>query len=320
MSDRTAFRQILVPVDGSALAETAIPCALAIAERAGSKLQFAMVYGRSFPPAPMRLDKLYLDQLAQRLSEQLGYSPSCELLEGPVAPTLVKHARTIGADLIVMTTHGRGGLERAWLGSVTDQLVRSSGVPVLVVRPSPDGRGATFNPGEIMIPLDGSALAETALSPAAAMAQLWDAEVSLLQVVFPVSLSSEADLQPPGAYDKELTEINRQAAAQYLAEIAVRLRNSGVKASGVAMVGKARLPQILFEQASPGRVGLLAIATHGRGGLRRLMLGSVTDKLVRTAEVPILVVPPVRPIRKAREAKMGDRVKALEVGEEFSYA
>jgi nucleotide-binding universal stress UspA family protein len=320
MSDNTAFRSILVPVDGSALAEAAIPCALAIAERSGSKVQFAMVYGDSFPPAPMRLDKLYLDQLAQRLSEQLGYSPSCELLEGPVAPTLVKHARTIGADLIVLTTHGRGGLERAWLGSVTDQLVRSSGIPVLVVRPSANGSWAAFNPSEIMVPLDGSALAETALSPAAEMARLWDAEVSLLQVVFPVSLSSEADLQPPGAYDKELTEINREAASRYIAETAVRLRNTGVKASGVALVGRATLPQTLLEQASPGRVGLLAIATHGRGGLRRLVLGSVTDKLVRTAEVPVLVVPPVRPVRKARKAKAAERVKALEIGEEFSYA
>ena len=317
MSDSTVFRSILVPVDGSALAEAAIPCALAIAERAGSRVHFAMVYGDSFPPAPMRLDQIYLDELAQRLTERLGYLPSCELLEGPVAPTLVKHARKIGADLIVLTTHGRGGLERAWLGSVTDQLVRSSGIPVLVVRPSATGSWGAFNPSEIMVPLDGSALAETALSPAAEMARLWDAEVSLLQVVFPVSLSSEADLQPPGAYDKELTEISRQAAAQYLAEVAVRLRNSGVKASGVAMVSRTNLPQTLLEQASPGRLGLLAIATHGRGGLRRLILGSVTDKLVRTAEVPVLVVPPVR---KARQTKAAERVKALEIGEEFSYA
>src|SRR6478672_4620069 len=215
MSDSTAFRSILVPVDGSTLAEAAFPAALAIAHRSGGKVQLAMVYGDNFPPAPMRLDQSYLDRIRRQLSEPLGYEPRCELLEGPVAPTLIKHARNIGADLIVMTTHGRGGLQRTWLGSVTDQLVRSSGIPVLVVPPSPETR-STFNLGEILVPLDGSPLAETVLEPAAALARLWDAEMSLLQVVYPVPVTAgDAALTVATAYDEELTAITRESASTY---------------------------------------------------------------------------------------------------------
>ena len=96
--------------------------------------------------------------------------------------------RELGADLVVMTTHGRGGLRRAWLGSVTDQLIRSAEVPVLVVRPGEAGAARpVWEPGEILVALDGSPLAEAALEPAIEVARLWDAELSLVQVVRPIT-------------------------------------------------------------------------------------------------------------------------------------
>ncbi len=135
MSDKTAFHSILVPVDGSTLAEAAIPYALAVAERARSRVQFVFVYQDRIPLEPVELAWQYLSRLTARARERLGDSVSSALLHGPVAATLVKQARKIGADLVIMTTHGRGGLERAWLGSVTDQLIRRIGIPVLVVQP-----------------------------------------------------------------------------------------------------------------------------------------------------------------------------------------
>lgn len=139
MSDKTAFHSILVPVDGSTLAEAAIPYALAVAERARSRVQFVFVYQDRIPLEPVELAWQYLLRLTARARERLGDSVSCALLHGPVAATLVKQARKIGADLVIMTTHGRGGLERAWLGSVTDQLIRRVGIPVLVAQPCEDG-------------------------------------------------------------------------------------------------------------------------------------------------------------------------------------
>jgi len=191
-----------------------------------------------------------------------------------------------------MTTHGRGGLRRAWLGSVTDQLIRTSEVPILVVRPSETKAAESFvKLTEILVPLDGSPLAEAVLEPAAALARLWDAEVSLVQVVRPVVLTSDPPLPFPTGYSDQITKIRRESAQDYIRDVAERLRESGVKASGVAVIG-VEVAETLLALARPEHTSLVAVATHGRGGLRRLVVGSVADKLVRAGEVPVLVVRP----------------------------
>src|ERR671911_762544 len=180
----------------------------------------------------------------------------------------------------------------ALLGSVTDQLIRTTEIPVLVVRPSED---VSTKPGteqkEILVALDGSPLAEAALGPAIALAQLWDAQVSLVQVVPPIMLGSAPHLTFPSGYSDQVTAIRRDSAQDYIRDMAERVRESGVRASGVAVVGAA-VPETLIELGAPDRVGLMAVATHGLGGLRRGVLGSVADKLVRGAQVPVLVVRP----------------------------
>ncbi len=319
MSDKTAFQSILVPVDGSTLAEAAVPYALAVAERARSKVQFVFVYQDSFNLEPVELAWQYLLRLTARARERLGDSVSSALLHGTVAATLVKQARKIGADLVIMTTHGRGGVERAWLGSVTDQLIRRIGIPVLVVRPGESAASPEFEPTEILIPLDGSPLAETALQPAAALARLWDAQVTLVQIVYRVPIAGAEGMAAAQNFDQELTVMTRESAEEYVRDAADRLRSSGVKASGMALIGTGSPAHQLRELAAPGVVSLIAMATHGRGGIRRFILGSVTDKLVRTAEVPVLVVPLVPATRQVREAKP-ERVRALSVGEEFAPA
>ena len=317
MSDKTAFHSILVPVDGSILAEAAIPYALTLAERARSKVQFVFVYEDRFNLEPVELAWQYLLRVTARAGERLGDSVSSALLHGRVAATLVKQARKIGADLVIMTTHGRGGLERAWLGSVTDQLIRRIGIPVLVIRPADGVAAPDSQPSEILVPLDGSTLAETALQPAAALARLWDAELTVVQIVYPVPIVAEPVRSGADSSAQELTAI-RASAEEYVRLAAERLRGSGVKASGMALMGTDGPAQQLRELARPGQVSLIAIATHGRGGIRRLVLGSVTDKLVRTAEVPVLVVPPVPRTRPARQAKP-ERVRALGIAEAFAF-
>ena len=318
MSDKTAFHSILVPVDGSILAEAAIPHALTLAERARSKVQFVFVYQDRLPLEPVDLAWQYLLQLTARARERLGDSVSSALLHGPVAANLVKQARKIGADLVIMTTHGRGGLERAWLGSVTDQLIRRIGMPVLVIRPVDGVVAPQAQPSEILVPLDGSTLAETALPPAAALARLWDAELTAVQIVYPAPIVAEPGRAVPETSIQELTAIARASAEEYVRLTAERLRVSGVKASGMALMGTDGPAQQLRELARPGQVSLIAIATHGRGGIRRFILGSVADKLVRTAEVPVLVVPPMPRTRPARQANP-ERVRALDVAEAFAY-
>ena len=302
------FQSILVPLDGSRLAEQAIPIALAIAERARSKVKLVLVHhpllmepGPAYTKlelAMQKADREYLRSVAARLRERLGRALSSAVLQGPIAPTLARYIRELSTDLVVMTTHGRGGLRRAWLGSVADQLIRTSEVPILVVRPR-DGKAAEspVDLAEMLVPLDGSPLAETVLEPAAALARLWDGEVSLVQVVRPIVLDSDPVLPFPIGYSDQATTMRRESAQDYIRDVAERLRESGVKASGVAVIG-AGIADTLLNLARPERVGLVAVATHGRGGLRRLALGSVADKLVRAAEVPVLVVRPA--LRRSR--------------------
>jgi nucleotide-binding universal stress UspA family protein len=303
MPSPAPFHSILVPVDGSTLAEQAVPVALAIAEPARSKVKFVLVhqplsslvlmepgdvYTRT-ELALLKADRDYLRSLVNRSRERKGRAVSSALLKGPAAVTLAEYVRDIGADLVVMTTHGRGGFRRAWLGSVADQLIRSLEVPILLVRAGqPDSADRAPNFGEILVPLDGSPLAEAALEPAAAIARLWDAEISLVQVVQPAYLTTDPPLAIPAEIDERLTAIRREAAQDYIRDVAERLREQGVKASGVAVLGDG-VAETLLQLARPERVGLLAVATHGRGGVRRLVLGSVADKLVRAADVPVLV-------------------------------
>jgi nucleotide-binding universal stress UspA family protein len=303
--DPARIRSILVPLDGSVLAEQAIPMAESIAERAGSKVKLVLVHqplllmepGPAFAKmelAMRKADREYLRSVVSRLRGRLGRALTSAVLQGPVAPTLARYGRELGTDLLVMTTHGRGGIRRAWLGSVADQLIRTSEVPILVVRPTEAGLGGSFPaPSNVLVPLDGSGLAEAVLGPAAVLARLWDAEISLVQVVRPVVPTSDPPLPFPVGYSDQVTRMRREAAQDYVRDVAERLRGSGVKASGEAVLGGG-VAETLLELARPERVHLLAIATHGLGGLRRLVLGSVADKLVRGAEVPVLVVRPRR--------------------------
>jgi nucleotide-binding universal stress UspA family protein len=202
----------------------------------------------------------------------------------------------------VMATHGHGGLRRAWLGSVADYLVHHLQVPILLVRPASAHR-VGVHPTEVLVPLDGSPLAEEAIGPAVDLARSWGAGVSLLQIVEPFLLSTEPTFPVPYTYDGDLTNMTRDAAQDYLDDVVDRLREEGVRATGAAVIGWNTADAIL-EAAHPERVVMLAVATHGRGGLQRLMLGSVADKLIRGADVPVLVHRPAGPVeRKTRGAR-----------------
>jgi nucleotide-binding universal stress UspA family protein len=297
MSPTSGFRSIMVPLDGSQLAEGAIQYALAIAERAQAKVRFVLVNPHSYPPLLIEPPTVYLREVTERFRERLGSCLSSLILNGPVAPSLAKHAREIGADLVVMTTHGWGGLRRAWLGSVTEELIRSTEIPVLVIRPGKDGSLPSLDLREILVPLDGSLLAEVALQPAAAMAKLWNAKISLLQVVHPTVLAGDPTAGSPVKHNDELIQIGEEANA-YVRDEVDRLRLTGAAVSGGAIVATAGVAQTLLGVAKSERVSLIAMATHGRGGLPRLVLGSVTNKIVRTAEVPVLVVPHSRTARQ----------------------
>jgi nucleotide-binding universal stress UspA family protein len=304
MAHTASFRTILVPLDGSLLAEQALPLARRIAERAGSKLRLALVHQIPLPPldgsgaklftsielASRKAERSYLRALQARLRDQGVRLASAVSLTGAVGPALAQYVQDLGIDLVVMATHGRGGIRRAWLGSIADYMVRHLQVPILLVRPSEQGAAPepTRGADQILVPLDGSPLAEEALEPAAELARAWGAELTLLQVVYPVVFMSDEMLGFTAPYDEDLTARLRTQAEDHIRGQAERLRGQGLRATGVAVIGWSAADSIL-QAARPDRVAAIAIATHGRGGIQRLALGSVADKLVRAAEVPVLV-------------------------------
>ena len=308
-SPRGAFRSIVVPLDGSPSAERAVPAAAAIARAARAKVRLVLVHRLPPPPndpptaklyvsvelAVRKSERDYLRGIARRLKES-GLQASALLLEGPAGPTLQQWLRSSDADLVVMTTHGRGALGRAVYGSVADQLVRSLDLPVLLVRPdssNPEAASLPWMAREIILGLDGSRTAEAALQPAAALARLLRVPVTVVQVIPPLAVATDPPLPFPTGYDAQITEVRRREGLDYVEDVAEGLREEGVAATAVAVVGDSPAGTLL-ELGAVERGALLAVGTRGRGGVRRLMLGSVADKLVRGAEVPVLVVPPPR--------------------------
>jgi nucleotide-binding universal stress UspA family protein len=297
------YQTILVPLDGSKLCEQALPLAAGIAGRAGAKLHVAHVHDvgsdhlltfYTLDPRTKEAENRYLEGIVKRLRGETGVSVDSALIMGPVAEALGEYAQVVGADLVVMTTHGRGALSRFWLGSVADQLVRQMSIPLHLVRPVDVGAEprllASFQ--RILIPLDGSTLGEQILEPALALGSLTAAEYLLVQVVKPLSIIGS----PLGGYaavadDPSLVAALQRNAQEYLDRVAGRLLARACSVQTRVLVHPQASVAILEEAAAQGSQ-IIALATHGRGGLKRLLLGSVADKVVRESLVPVLVQRP----------------------------
>jgi nucleotide-binding universal stress UspA family protein len=317
------YRSLLVPLDGSAFGEHALPLALSLARRLGAALQVVHVHvpipwghGECGVPFDETLDRewrerdrAYLDAVVERLAAVAAAPPSSALLDGPVADAVSRHAAATGADLLVMATHGRGPLARFWLGSVADALVRQASVPVLLVQPkegAPDlAREQVVR--RVLIPLDGSELGEQILGPALALGAATQAEYTLLRVVkqmTPVSYDP-ASGRVSGLREsllRQLQAMDRQQwteAQDYLERLAVSLRARPVTVQ-TRVVSHEQPAAAILDDAQKNAVDLIALATQGRGGLKRLLLGSVADKVVRGAATPVLVC---RPLDKSAQAE-----------------
>lgn len=299
------IRTVMVALDGSPFAEQALPWAIAVARKCRARLRLAMVHQVPTPPpldkASVRLytkvelalrksQREYLHRAAARIKAEDSVQTATAMLEGVPGTALAKYSREMGVDLVVMTTHGRGGMQRAWLGSVADLLVRTLEIPLLLVRPK-DGTAPAPRLHQILVPLDGSRRAEAALPPAQTMAFVFDAGLTLLQTIYPVPVVTDPPTSFPTGYDEQLTAIQRREAKDYLDSMVERLEEAGVPASSAAVVGGSAVEAIQAAGREPG-TGMIAIATHGRSGVRRMVLGSVADKLVRAGDLPVLVTRP----------------------------
>lgn len=284
------LRRILVPTDGSANSERALPYALAVARRTGGEIDLVHVRGPEEGGGVVTDPAAIAESLrAMAARAGAGETAKASVLHGPVTETILGHARGWGADLVVLTTHGRGPVSRCWIGSVADDLIRSSSVPVLVIRNDPD---AAEPPGEppmtrILIPLDGSARAESIIGPAISLGSARGVSYSLFRVVRPMRA-----LGPdPFCFEVGIVpdEAGLAAAREYLSGVARRVwRGNDAKVeTRVDSAGCAA--RAILDAGQPGRFDVIALSTRGRGGLSRLLLGSVADKVIRGSSVPVLV-------------------------------
>jgi nucleotide-binding universal stress UspA family protein len=295
------FRTILVPLDGSPFAEHALPWALSLARRARARLDLVRAHVDYIlnDPVPCGVlsdpgleagcahqEQLYLDGTAKWLAAVAPVSMTSAVCAGQPADAILKHIQARPADLIVMTTHGRGPFSRAILGSVADEVVRRARVPVLLIRPREPTPRLIPEPtaARVLVPLDGSALAEQALEPALELTCLTEGCCTLLRVV---EIHSSLPDSPPGSLGRP-GEAHVEKARGYLKDIAKRLQDRGVAVQSRVVVGRDVSGTIL-KQAQVQGTDLIALATHSRGGVGRIVLGSVADKVVRGTSIPVLV-------------------------------
>ena len=298
------YRVIMVPTDGSGFDREAIRVALRIADRTAARVRLVRVlatgtfFGVAAEGTPLPLD-VSRSERDSALSELYSLAAECratskadicvDLHAGPVSDVLQGYARRNDVDLIVMSTHGRSGISRLSLGSVTDSLIRHTTIPVLVVKPPTSYLNPQVVEGfkRIIVPLDGSVLAEQILPRVLTLAKLEDAEITLLNVLVPQSYSQKEIADPVLPWwEKDVA-----TAQAYLFRIAAELRRDGVSVTTDIVIAE-NVANAIRDFASREKADLIAIATHGRGGLARMLRGSVADAIMHSGRMSMLVLKP----------------------------
>jgi nucleotide-binding universal stress UspA family protein len=294
------FRHLLVPLDGSGLAEAVLPPAAALAERLGASLTLLHVMERDAPATIHGERHLtdegdaerYLAEVQRRLA--LGDRPVArhvhEAKEGDVALAIVQHAAELRVDLIVLCTHGRGGLRELVVGSIAQRVLQRGAAPIFLVHPA-GGAPPPFACRTILVPLDGTAAHEPALNAALELARAFQARLHLVIVVpTPGTLSggtAAAGTMMPLATNA-LLNLATEGAAEYMRRQVERLRAGGLEAS--AEVRRGEPAANLVEAAERAGADVIVMASHGRAGLEAFWEGSVSAKVVARFGRPVLLV------------------------------
>lgn len=302
------LESLVLPLDGSEFSERVLPLAGKLAATTGASLHLAHVHVSHSPDhflsnTQFHFEGLDLEEYEERHRTQereylvkarstVGEDTPVDtmLLEGDIADEIASYAAKVGADMVLITTHGHTGVSRMWLGSVADALVRMTTLPLLIIHPAHGGHVPADLEAihHILVPLDGSDLSASILEPATDLAQASGAKLTLTHVV-----SSSAVL---GARVFPLLPDDIRPAVEkanaYLEQVAEGLRAQGLD-----------VETHVEEHDAPGRAiaavadklgaDVIAMATHGYGGLKRALLGSVADKILRSSPLPLLVRRPV---------------------------
>jgi len=331
------FKRILVPLDGSARAESAIPVAARIARAYGASITLLRIaetpveYGPYLaPPATYAKESIDADLAeatgylakAAKAEELAGIKVESKSLFGAVAPTIIAAAQMYHTSLVVMCSHGYTGVKRWILGSVADHITRHITVPVLILREGAPLLAATSTqPLRALVALDGSPLSEAVFEPVAylvaglAHATSQQGELRLLRVVDLPFTSGK--LKSQAYVDSKTRDEAVKAAQDYLDTLTTRLEVGGLADLDIsvktAVESDPDVAEAIIKQTGSGPVDLVAMATHGRGGMQHFVMGSVTERVLHHSKLPLLIVRPPKQQQGSKKDEQGDVVEVTEV-------
>lgn len=303
------YRKVLIPLDGSKTAEKVLPYSRYLAGRFKIPVELLSVIDIVEMAMNLSAEKARLlnTVIEERISSSENYlrgvaatfpgiEVKCTVEKGLPAETIMEKAGADKSTLINMVTHGLSGIKRWLLGSVAAKVIQAAETPLLLVRASGEGVAKDQISFEsIIVPLDGSDLAERVLPHVVDLARAMNVEVVLVRAFeLPATAYYRADDLPPSAatfiptYEELVTELSREAR-EYLEGKVKELRSHGLeKIRAETLEGAAA--DVIIDQARKTRDSLIAMCTHGLSGLKRWVLGSVAEKVVNHAESPLLII------------------------------
>lgn len=288
------YETILVPTDGSDHSVRAAEHASQLAEAFDATVHVVHVVDVETLAGPFSaggVDESYVEQLKADGQDALDAVetalPTDDVetaqIEGSPAAAILQYADEHAVGAIAMGTHGRTGIERYVLGSVTEEVIRSVGMPVLTARATAASRVADGYES-VLVPTDGSEYAAEAYEPGIAMARTFGARLHAVNVVDVTDIAPSPDAEPAGSVLDSFETAGETATG----EIATAASEAGLEA--VTAVREGTPARSLLEYVADQGIDLIVMGTAGRTGPSRYLLGSTTERIIRHADVPVVAV------------------------------
>ena len=310
------YSKIIVPLDGSELSEQALPYAELVAKSLSAPIELVQAYNPLLPAGrPAAYDRHEVTEQLHRIAREqaeaslepvlqrlraAGYAASATALRGPASDVVSALAGRDPSALVVISTHGRGGISRWALGSIADKVLHTIPNPMLIVRANVMGPASPESSlKSVVVPLDGSPRSELALPHAVSMAAVLSASITALRVTPTAEhyrhelgsvtadmggIANVESLTPSGLVSEDTSE-----AGAYLQDVRNRMAIDHAHGVIAEHVAHDNIAQTIIERAS-AQPSLVVMSTHGRSGLRRMTLGSITDRVIRHSNLPVLVI------------------------------
>lgn len=288
-----AFKNILVPLDGSELAEKALPYARTIAKLKNSNITLFAVSLTIFVERRDKLFSSYLEATAKKLNEE-GIKTTTATGYGEVSEQIIKYANSNKIDLIIMATHGYSGAKKWMFGSKTQKVLYGTTIPVFLIKSKSPEVSGEFN--RIMVPVDGSPFSESTFPFITELTKKTKREVLLLHICEPPVVPSygSSPINPKWKkYRDDMWNEVERLSTNYLANTIELLKKKGVKArSKVVKAQTGEVAKTIIKISKDENINLIVTATQGRTGVTGLVYGSVANKIVEDSLQPILLIRP----------------------------